>query len=183
MPLPGQHSNVGFSGNIRYSQDPGLSNDVKTETQTLNLSGGISWSVYSGENFGLIIDAVSSYNVVSYSQDINQSANYFTQVLSSRFTYALRDWTASLMSYYAWNSNLTAGYQPKAPLLSPMVSRRLFKRKQGEVRLSIADMLNQQSGASRTVTFNAVTDLSARTRGRYALLSFIYNLSRFKAGK
>jgi hypothetical protein len=183
IPLLRQHSNFGLNGSIRYSHDPGLSNGLKNDTRTMNLSGGISWNIRAGSKLSLSIAAVSSYNIVSYSQDINQSANYFTETLSSRFTYTVGDWVASLVSYYAWNSNLTAGYQPKAPLLSPMVSRRLFNRKQGEVRLYIADLLDQQSGASRTVTPNTVTDLSARTRGRYALLSFIFNVSRFKVSR
>ncbi|HTI92979.1 MAG TPA: outer membrane beta-barrel protein [Puia sp.] len=182
IPMLRQHSSIGLNGNIRYSQDPGLSNGLKADTRTMNLLGGVSWSIYAGSKISLSINAVSAYNILSYSQDINQSGNYFTESLSSKFTYTVRDWVASLVSYYAWNNSLTAGYQPKAPVFSPVVSRRLFHRKQGEVRLYVADLFNQQSGALRTVSSNTITDMSARTRGRYALLSFIYNLSRFKAG-
>ena len=85
------------------------------------------------------------------------------------------------MGYYALNNSLPKAFRTLAPVLSPAISRRLLKHRAAEVRLSVTDLLNQRSGASRTVTANAVTDVWATTRGRYGLLSFVYNLSSFKS--
>ncbi|HEX6430720.1 MAG TPA: outer membrane beta-barrel protein, partial [Niastella sp.] len=183
VPFTRQHSRIGFTGTIRYSNDPVLSNGRKSDTRMLNLSGEVTWSFFAGKGLSIDFNAASAYNMVHYSQNIDQLNDYFTETLSSRLGYTIRDYSFSLTEFYCWNNSSASVYQPKAPILSLAASRRLFKRKEAEIIFSVADLLNQQSGAMRTVTSNSITDMWARTRGRYAMLSFIYNVSRFKKGK
>jgi hypothetical protein len=183
MPLILQRSDLGIAGNIQYSRDPSVSNGLKINTTMFSMSGGISWNYSTGKGLTFDINAVSAYNLVHYAQERDQSNDYFTETISSRIMYVMKDYSFSVAEGYFWNNNLVRGYQPKAPILSLALSRRFFKRKEAEVKFSITDLLNQQSGALRTVTANSITDMSAMTRGRYAMLSFIYNVSRFKAGK
>ena len=77
------------------------------------------------------------------------------------------------------------GEAQRAGRIDSYLNGQLVKIVNGEYRPSSATIAagGNGSGPSRTVNFNAVTDLPARIRGRYALLSLIYNLSRFKAGK
>jgi hypothetical protein len=182
MSLARQRTNLGLTGSIRYSRDPVLSNGQESDTRMLNLSGAASCSFNGGKGLSFDINAASAYNIVHYSQDMNQMNDYFTATFSSRVMYVFGDRSVSLTESYSWNNSLPPGYQPGAPILSLTVSHRLFKRKEGEIKFSIADLLNQQSGALRTATPNSITDMTARIRGRYAMLSFIYNVSRFKAG-
>lgn len=183
IPFPRQYSSVGLKGIVRYSSDPVLSNGRKSKTGIVNVEGELSWSFFAGKGLSIDLSVVSSYNRLSYSLDKSRLNEYFTQTVSSRLEYTIRDYSISLSEYYFRNNSYAPGYQPKAPIMALSASRRLFKRKDGEIIFSIADLLNQQSGAVRTVTPNSINDITAITRGRYAMLSFIYNISRFKAGK
>lgn len=183
LPLPKQRGDIGLTGNINYSHQPGMSNGQKIHTNMLNLSGTVSWSYNTGKGWSFDINAVTAYNKVQYAQDTDQNNDYFTETIGAKVLYAIRDWSFTLTEFYSWNNSLVTGYQPEAPVLSLTLSRRFLKGKEAELKLSVADLLNQQSGAIRTVTLNAITDMTARTRGRYAMLSFIYNISRFRTGK
>lgn len=183
MPFAGQRANLGLTSNIRYSQDPVLSNGRKSDTRMLNLSGAVSCSFNGGKGLSFDINAAPAYNIVHYAQEMGQTNDYFTAAFSSRVMYVIKDRSVTLTESYSWNNSLPPGYQPRAPILSLALSQRLFKRKEAEIKLSIADLLNQQSDAMRTATPNSITDMTARIRGRYAMLSFIYNVSRFKEGK
>ena len=183
IPFPKRYSSVGLKGTFRYSSDPVLSNGIKSKTGIFNVEGEFSWSFFAGKGLSIDLSAASSYNRLNYSQDRSRLYKYFTQTVSSRLGYTIRNYSISLSEYYFRNNSYAPGYQPKAPIMSFSASRRLFKRKEGEIIFSMADLLNQQSGAVRAVTPNSINDITANTRGRYAMLSFIYNISRFKASK
>lgn len=183
IPASKLHSTFTLGGDLRYSQDPGLNNGLQNNTHMMNFSGTLSWDLHSPAGIDCRVSTTSEYYIVHYPLDSNRVTGYFTETLSSRLTYTRGDWTGSLTGFYTLNNSLPKGFQPLAPILSPAISRRLLNRKAAEIRLSVTDMLNQQSGASRTTTPNAIIDMWSVTRGRYVLLSFIYNLSRFGISK
>lgn len=179
IPAPRLRSNINITGNIRYSQDPGLSNGQITNTRIVNFSSSPSWSFHNDKGIDFQVSAASEYDIIHYPTDSGRVTGYFTETISTRFSYIKRDWTVWLISFYSLNNSLPSGFQPTAPIISPALSRRLLKRKAAEIRLSVSDIMNQQSGASRIATPNSISDTRSMTRGRYALLSFTYNLSHF----
>jgi len=181
VPAPRLRSNVTLAGNIRYSRDPGISNGLVNNTHMVNFSGEVSWDFHSPGGIDLRAGAAAEYNVFHYPLDPGDGSAYFVQSFSFAGSYTRNDWKGSLMGYYSLNNSLPKAFRTLAPVLSPAISRRLLKHRAAEVRLSVTDLLNQRSGASRTVTANAVTDVWAAARGRYGLLSFVYNMSRFKS--
>jgi hypothetical protein len=58
----------------------------------------------------------------------------------------------------------------------------LFKKKNGEIRLSVFDLLKENTSVSKTVSLNRVSTSRTSTLQRYAMLTFTYNLNNF-AGK
>jgi hypothetical protein len=176
-------SNINLASNISYSQNPGVTNGLKNNTRMINFSGALSWNFHSKRGLDLRVSGISGYNIMNSTLDPKQDIGYFTAAFSSRLTYIRGDWTATLLNFYAVNNSLPRDFQPLAPILSPGIGRRLLNRKAAEIKLSITDILNQQSGASRNVTPNAIVDMWSMTRGRYILLSFTYNLSKFGINK
>jgi hypothetical protein len=59
------------------------------------------------------------------------------------------------------------------------MAKNLLKNKKAELRLTINDILNQNTGVSRTAGGNYVQDTRYTVLKRYVLLSFTYNLSKF----
>jgi len=62
------------------------------------------------------------------------------------------------------------------------ISKRVFKNKQGTIKLSVYDILRQNNNFSRTTTDNYVEDLRSNTLGRFAMLSFSYRFNSFGGG-
>ena len=63
------------------------------------------------------------------------------------------------------------------------LSKRVFKNKQGTIKLSVYDILRQNNNFSRTTTDNYVEDLRSNTLGRFAMLSFSYRFNSFGGGQ
>ena len=64
-------------------------------------------------------------------------------------------------------------------LLNASLEKTLFKKKNGFLRLSGFDILNQNKNVSRTVNGNSVTDTRVNRLTRYFMLTFTYRLNRF----
>jgi hypothetical protein len=62
------------------------------------------------------------------------------------------------------------------------LSKRVFKNKQGTIKLSIYDILKQNKSYSRTTTDNYMEDLHSNTLGQFVMISFMYRFNSFKGG-
>ena len=59
------------------------------------------------------------------------------------------------------------------------MSKQLFKQKQGELRLQVFDLLNQNRSIVRNVTDTYTEEVQSRVLNRYFMLSFVFNLRNF----
>jgi hypothetical protein len=64
-------------------------------------------------------------------------------------------------------------------LLSPSIAKSLFKKKNGEIRLSVFDVLNSNTYVNKTVVYSGYTASRNNTLTRYAMLTFTWNLNNF----
>jgi hypothetical protein len=67
-------------------------------------------------------------------------------------------------------------------LWNASIAKQIFKKKQGEIKFYVFDLLNQNISVSRNVTGNTIQDVSTKVLTRYFMLSFTYNLRKFGAG-
>lgn len=58
------------------------------------------------------------------------------------------------------------GYNASIPLLSPSIAKSLLKKKNGEIRLTVFDILNKNTVVSRSVPLNQVSDSRMATLTR-----------------
>lgn len=80
---------------------------------------------------------------------------------------------------YVATTGRSAGYNQPYARWNSYVSRTFFTRQQGELRLQVFDLLNQNRSLVRTVTDMYIEDGQTQVLKRYFLLSFIYNLRQF----
>ncbi|SFW74029.1 TonB-dependent receptor [Chitinophaga sancti] len=177
LPPTTGRSSFNISGNVTYSKNPVLSNNVRNDSRSLYVNAGCNWNYNDKKGLDMELGISPGYNTMSTSVGLNTS--YFNTGLNGRVEYGINDWEGGLSVYYNYNSSLPSNYQPDFPYLSPSLRYRFLKKKAGQLSVSVKDLLNQQSGASRSVGATSVVDSWTQTRGRYALLMFTYNISQF----
>ena len=173
-------SNLNFTTNISHNQTQNLVDSQSNYTRNTTLGETIGWTTNLKEKFDVNFKSTTNYNIAKYSLQPTQNANYFTQILSVEATYYTKSgWNFSTQFDYTFNGNRNAGYNTSIPLLSPAISKQLFKNKAGEIKLSVFDLLNQNTSITRTISNNTITDTRTNTLTRYGMLTFTYNLRNF----
>ncbi|MDO6434430.1 TonB-dependent receptor [Flavitalea sp. BT771] len=200
FPLKKPKSNVNFITNINYSQSQSLwAQDslaaLSHEVQHLfvhntTMTETVSWTTNIKKNFDMNFSSATTYNIARRQSAIiaknaggenNNNLNYFTEVLSAEITaYTNSGWLIATSFDYTYTNNHSSGYNASVPLLNPSIAKQLFKKKNGELRLTVFDLLNQNVSVTKSVgntgqiTYNRTNVLT-----RYAMLTFTYNLNNF----
>jgi hypothetical protein len=197
FPLNRPKSNMNFITNVNYSQsqtelaDSTVPPFTHLYTRNTTLAETISWTTNIKKNFDMNLSAKSSYTIPTRSgfqtgnskYQSNSSLNYFSEVVSTEFTaYTNSGWLIAATFDYTYTYTHSSSYNVSSPILTPSVAKQFFKKKNGELRLTVFDLLNQN-----TIVTKAVGTNTSFTRNnvlsRYAMLTFTYNLNNFPAAQ
>jgi hypothetical protein len=180
FPLKKPKSNLNFITNVSYGQNRTLVNTVSAWSKNTTLGETLSWTTNLKDNFDMNFSSATTYYIARNSLQPAQNLNYYTEVVSAEITYYTKNgWLLAADFDYTYNGSRPAGYNSSVPLLNPAIAKQVFRNKQGEIRLSVFDLLNQNTSVTRTISANSITDSKSNVLTRYAMLSFTYNLRRF----
>lgn len=84
---------------------------------------------------------------------------------------------------YRYNPQVAAGISKHVVRWNAGVNHLFLKDNKGQIKLSVYDLLRQNTNVYRSLYENSYTDSQSNTLTRYFLLSFIYNIRDFKGGK
>ena len=168
--------NAGFS----YSKLPGLSNYLLTTTNNYTYNTGIVLA----SNISQYVDFNLSYSAnISNAQTIaiatinnkyiNQSAGFQINLLSKKGWFVQND--VNNQSF----SGLTDGLNQSYWLWNAAIGKKIGKKKDKEIRLSVFDLLKQNQSIARTVTGAYIEDVQSQVLQQYFMLTFSYNLKNF----
>jgi hypothetical protein len=76
------------------------------------------------------------------------------------------------------NTGRGEGFNQTIPLWNASIAHQLFKKRNGELKFSVNDLLNQNQAIGRNVGDNYIEDTRSLVLKRYFLLTFTYNLSK-----
>ncbi len=180
-------SNFNFNNVIRYNKDVSLvdtnrfaaTNFAKNITKNFSVTQtvGINFDFKQKANLG--INASLAYNDVEYTLRPNQNQKYYTQTYSADVSYmGLKNWVFSTDFDYYINTGRGDGFNQTIPMWNASIAHQLFKKKNGELKLSVNDLLNQNQAIARNVGDNYIEDTRQLVIKRYFLLTFTYNLSK-----
>jgi hypothetical protein len=193
FPLKNPKSNINLTTRLSFNRDVSLSKTITTAnpkaedskifTNNYTLGETVRFTMNLQEQMDLNFFSTSTYNFVRYNTNINnnQNSDYFTQAFSVEPTYSTKSgWILGADFDYTMYRGQSSGYNQSIPLLNASLSKMVFKNKRGEFKVNVYDLLNQNKSITRTVDQNSIVDTRTQVLTRYFLVSFTYNLRKFK---
>jgi hypothetical protein len=181
LPLQGKMkgSSLNFNNNVSYNRDINMLYQKRNITNALIVSqtAGINLDIKEALIVGL--NASVAYNKATYTQQSIQNNEYFTQTYSADISYTfLKSFVLSTDFDYYINTGRANGFNQSIPLWNGSIAYQLFKKKNGELKLSVNDLLNQNQSITRTISDGYVQDTRSTVLKRYFMVTFTYNLNR-----
>ncbi len=182
FPLKKPKSNLNFGINLSNSQSQTLVNNLSNYTRNTTAGFNASWTTNIKEGFDMNFSSNSSFSFALYTLQPQQNGDFFTQTFVAEPTiYTKSGWVFSTDFRYIKNTGRAEGFNTNIPLWSASIAKQLFKKKDGELKFYVFDLLNQNQSLTRNVTGNTIQDVSTVVLKRYFMISFTYNLRSFGA--
>jgi Outer membrane protein beta-barrel family/Carboxypeptidase regulatory-like domain len=171
-------------GNINATTFVNFNRDVSLLYKRMNYTKGLIITQSLGINYNhkqldLGFNGSVAYNTTKYSLQQNLNSEYYTQTYSPEVNYTLfKRLIVSTDLDYTVNSGLSAGFNQRVAYWNASLALQIFKKKDGEIKLSAFDMLNQNKSLTRSTGDNYIQDTRTNVLGRYLMLSFTYNIRK-----
>ena len=185
MNLPIPNSPFSFSNTLsgNFGANKSITNEIENTThttgvfETLRLSFRNNW-LELGSSYRL------GYNRAAYSLETAQTTNYFNhRVGGEMFLNLPLDFIITSNINYTFFKGYDDNLNRDMTMWTADISKRVFKNKQGTIKLSVYDILRQNKTHSRTTTDNYIEDLHTKnTLGRFGMVSFMYRFNSFSGG-
>jgi hypothetical protein len=180
MPIRSIKTNINLNAGIIYNRLPALVNYRKTITDNFIYSGGVVFA----SNISEYVDFNLSYNL-----NINQASTNSGSTADNNYSFQAAGLQLNLLNKKGWfvqndvsnqtYSGLSGGLNQSFWLWNAAIGKKFLKKKAGELKLSVFDILKQNQSISRTVTETYIQDAQSRVLQQYFMLTFTYNLKNF----
>ena len=173
-------SNLNLSAGLMYSRLPGLIDKQKILTDNYNYSIGAVVASNVSEYIDFNLSYTANFNIIAgqpENDQVSQSVGIQFNLLSKAGWFFQNDLNNQSYNYKGstpdqsfWLWNISAG-------------KKFLKQQQGELKLTVFDLLKQNQAISRTVTEAYVEDTQSRVLQQYFMMTFTYKLKNFGAPK
>ena len=136
------------------------------------------------EKIDFTISYSATYNVVQNTLQTNANNNYFTHTASGKFNWLF--WKGFVFNTNIQNTlyrGISQGFNQDIVLWNAALGYKFLKDKSLELRAGVNDILNQNSGISRTVSQTYIEDDRTQVLKRYWMLTLTYTLRKFAKPK
>jgi hypothetical protein len=183
MPVGLLKSNLNLDVSGTYSRAPGIINNELNSANNYTLSTGLVLSSNISEKIDFTLSSRPSYNWVKNTLRTDLNTNYFSQQSQARIHVIF--WKGLVfrteLSHQFYNG-LSEGYDQNFWLWNASIGKKLFKSQLGELKLSVFDLLKENTSIQRTVSDTYIEDVQSNVLQQYFMLTFTYNLRNFTSG-
>lgn len=182
FPVKKIKSNLNLNCNLSYNLTPAQMDQTQYFSRVFAVSPGAVLSSNISEKLDFSILYFGGYNTSSTTVSSIAGSSYFSHTAGVKCTWTIVKGIVlgnevSNKYYHGLSSNaLNQNYV----LWNASIAKKLFASQRGEIKISIYDLLNKNSGISRTTTSTYYQDTRSNVLQRYALLTFTYNFRQFK---
>lgn len=171
---------IGIGANLIHNN--GFLNGKENTIDNRSISPNLSYSFALDGKLDITASGRWSISSARYSLQPMLNSNYMQQVYGFDMTNYL-PWGIVLNNTmnYTVNTGRADGYNTKIAFWNASLAKSFLKNKRGEVKFSVLDILNQNTGVNRTASTNFIEDTRYNVLNRYFLLSFTFSLN--KAGR
>ncbi len=181
LPINKIKCNINFNTGLSYTRNPSFINTQKNWSNTYGVNGGVTLSSNISEKIDFTLSYMGTYNIVKNTLQTSSDNNYYTHNASLRFNWMF--WKGFVFNTSLQNTlyaGVSQGYNQNVFQLNASLGYKFLKDKTLEVKFSANDILNQNTGVTRTVTETYVEDSQTQVLKRYLMLTVTYTLKFYK---
>ncbi|MDB5232015.1 MAG: hypothetical protein JWN76_2820 [Chitinophagaceae bacterium] len=161
-----------------FSKNPMIFNGLMNTLTSLTIGPEIKLNGNSG-NLSYTLASQVNYSKVNYSVQSALRHHYINQRYEADLLLELPNKVILESEFkYVINSGLNNGFNQAMPLLNIAASKLVFRNNKGQIKFSVSDVLNANSGIIRNVTQNYIEDAVNSLLKRFISFSFTYSLSK-----
>ncbi len=177
LPITKIKCNLNFNAGFTYTRTPSLINNLQNLSNTYGVNGGITLGSNLSDKIDFTLSYMGTYNIVQNTLQTSSNNNYYQHNASLRFNWQF--WKGFVFNTGLQNTlyaGVSQGYNQNIFLWNAALGYKFLKDQSLDVRVSVNDILNQNSGITRNVTETYVEDSKSKVLKRYMLLTVTYTI-------
>jgi hypothetical protein len=173
-------ANLNLGTGVVYGNNKNILNNEVNQINSLNITQRVNATYLYKELFDITLGGNINWNRVTYSLQAAQNTDFLSYGADLDLNFFLpKGFTLGNTVAYTGNAGRAEGFNPNFTLWNAYLAKSLLKNNRGEVRMTVYDLLNQNTGLDRTANGNFVQDTRYLVLNQYFMLTFTYNLSKF----
>ncbi len=173
-----QRLRMNWTSNGSVARGTSFINGIENINDRYNASSSLRAEFQMTDTFELSLRAVARYSKTDYSFQKNLQQWYWTYNYEADMTVALPLSTRLNSTFdYTILTGKTFGTTKGIPLWSVALTHYFDKKRTMELRLTVVDVLNRNTGINRTADGNYIQEERILSLGRYGLATFTYSLN------
>lgn len=178
FPVNALNSKFSLSANGQEQHRINLLDGVENKIRQRTLGGTFRYNYRYEEVFDLNLNVKLDNQKTSYEFD-EPDQTFFNQTYTaeSNLTFLKNYQLNANFDYYVYTSKST-DFSESIPILDLSVSRFLLKNKRGELKFSVNNLFDEDTGVIQTADINYLERQTTNSPGRYFMLSFTYALNK-----
>lgn len=180
MPFKPLRSNLNWSIGADWAQTPGLIDGELNLARSTSAEFTLALSSNISERVDFTVTSITSFNDVQNTLNTGLNDQYWNQNTKARIYYQPADRLVfrTELSHQLY-AGLTDGFDDQFMLWNASIGWKLFDQNQGELQLSMYDLLGQNTSISRTVSDAYYEDSTTEVLQTYVMLTFRYRIRDF----